>query len=58
MFASVHGYHPELSWENASIAHRELYLKLAKEAVDALERWETEGGAHERGRDESDRLGG
>lgn len=44
MFASVHGYHPELDWENASPEHRELYLKLAKEALEAVERWENEGG--------------
>lgn len=44
MFASVHGYHPELHWENASPAHRELYLKLANEALEAIERWENEGG--------------
>lgn len=47
MFASVHGYHPALDWENASPSHRELYLKLAKEALEAIERWETDGGAGE-----------
>lgn len=47
MFASVHGYHPELDYDNASESHRQLYLKLAKEAVEAIDRWENEGGANE-----------
>ena len=47
MFASVHGYHPMLDWSNASQEHRDLYLKLAKEALEAIERWETDGGAGE-----------
>lgn len=47
MFASVHGYHPELDWDNASQQHRDLYLKLAAEALEAIERWESDGGAGE-----------
>lgn len=30
MFESVHGYHVDLNWDNASPSHRELYLKLAR----------------------------
>lgn len=30
MFGTVHGYHVDLNWNNASVGHRELYLKLAR----------------------------
>lgn len=30
MFGSIHGYHVDLNWDNASPDHRELYLKLAR----------------------------
>lgn len=30
MFKEVHGYHPDLNWDNAFDTHRELYLKYAR----------------------------
>lgn len=37
MFESVHGYHPDLNWDNAYAAHRELYLKYARIAEPIFE---------------------
>ena len=32
MFEQVHGYHPDLNWDNAFDTHRELYLRYARTA--------------------------
>ena len=30
MFEQVHGYHPDLNWDNAHQEHGDLYLKFAR----------------------------
>jgi len=42
MFEQVHGYHPDLNWDNASPDHRELYLKFSRIVEPIFEAYYTE----------------
>lgn len=39
MFSTIHGYHVDLNWDNASFGHRELYLKLARVSQPVFEEY-------------------
>lgn len=43
MFSSIHGYHVDLNWDNASPDHKELYLKLARVVTPVFHDYYTTG---------------
>lgn len=45
MFALNHHYHVALTWEQAHEEHRQFYRRQARQACEAIDRWEDEGGS-------------